>query len=773
MSIGFVPLAPTQLQAAESGYLNAAVTNDTTGAGLDWQVCPNGCGFFTIVPEIPPPPTNPTAPPTPPVTATSVSGWPNGLPILYTAPASPPLSGAVTVQVSAHANQSVLTVSAVAIDTSGTGPALQGTVKSGNLGVAGAQVALYAAGNSGYGSAATLISPPGQSAFASTDENGSFTVAAGYSCPNSGSEMYLIATGGMPAGGSQNPNLAMMTALGPCGTLSGSPVVVNEVTTIGSAWALSPFAANPLTTGLNPYLNIGSSSGNASGLTNAFLAVNNLVSISNGTPQFEAPAGNATVPYAEINTLADILNACVNSSGGQANDGSVCGMLFTYANPYRNFQTQVLYSGVPTDTLQAAFEIAQNQAFNGKGPSNVVAGIDGANLYALASLASPFQPMLSSVPDDFSLSLNFTGGGGVSEQSGANYLAVDASGDLWISNGGANSISEWNSAGAAMASSPGYTTTTLKYPGPVAIDATGNAWICAQDGLTELNFVGQEMPNSPFLGGGLGTGGCSNLAMDGSGNIWVTTARNIAKFDKFGNPLSPGTGYTITTSPTDSTTVSLASPLAIDDSGNIWVGVSTPIYAGLLSLAELNNASAQANYLSPVPIAGEPSNFVNSDGYLSANQIAIDGSGNVWGPATQASCAPGNLFKIPPYAGVGTTDTAGSAPGTIPAEDPFRCSAGAAVDGAGAVWTASAGGPADPLVTPPNLGGFLPSLPSDTYSYVSPSLVNLPQSVAVDPSGNVWVLLKNDTITEFIGVAKPAVTPTSLAVKEKKLGAKP
>src|SRR6202034_2484937 len=125
------------------------------------------------------------------------------------------------------------------------------------------------------------------------------------------------------------------------------------------AWAVAPFAANPLTTGKTSYLNIGTSSGNAAGLANAFAAVNNLVNLATGQPQFRVPAGNAAVPYAEINTLADIVNACAPTAGGIAGDGSACGSLFMDANPYRNV-TGTQYSGVPSDTLQAAIEIAQN-----------------------------------------------------------------------------------------------------------------------------------------------------------------------------------------------------------------------------------------------------------------------------------------------------------------------------------------------------------------------------------------------------------------------------
>jgi hypothetical protein len=773
VTIGFVPSPPTQLQAAVSGYLNAAVQGDSTNAGIDWQVCASGCGFFTVTPQIPPPPQMPNFPPTPAVTATTVLGWPNAVPILYTAPANPPPGGSITIEAAAHANNSVLVVAATTITSSNGGPALQGSVQAGGLPVSGSQVALYSAGTTGYGSAATLVSPPGQSPFAITDAKGNFTIPAGYGCPQSTSQMYLVATGGKPGTFAQNSAFAEMTALGSCGELNSSPVVINEVTTVGAAWALAPFAANPLTTGLNSYLNIGSSSSNVTGLANAFSAVNNLVNISNGQAQFAVPAGNAEVPYAEINTLADILNACTVSSGGQAEDGTVCGNLLTYANPYRNFETQTLYSGIPTDTLQAAFEIAQNPDFSGAGPSNVSAAIDGASLFSLIMTGAPFQPTLGTLPFDYSISLNFTGGGGLTNQSGTNSLGLDASGNLWITNAATNSVTEWSNLGAPVTPQSGFTTSTLASPGPVAVDALGNVWMCGENGLTEINFVGTELPGSPFFGGGLTTAGCLGMAMDGSQDIWTNSSQSLSEFDRFGNPLSPAHGYTIATSPTDHTAVAIASPLATAQTDDIWVGVNAPVYGGLLSLADLVGASALPNYLSPNPLTGSPSNFVDTDGYPTETQIAIDGSGNVWGAATQTTCVPGSLFRLSSYKGIGTTDTASLVPSSIGGVDPFRCSAGVAVDGAGVVWTGNAGGPADPLATPPNIGGYNPALSADTFGYASSSLANGTVSVAVDGSGNVWVLLQGNSVTEFIGVATPAVTPLSLAVKNKKLGAKP
>ncbi len=60
----------------------------------------------------------------------------------------------------------------------------------------------------------------------------------------SATQVYLVAKGGNPglSGTVNNSSLAMMTALGSCGSIvAGAAVVINEVTTVASVAALSAF----------------------------------------------------------------------------------------------------------------------------------------------------------------------------------------------------------------------------------------------------------------------------------------------------------------------------------------------------------------------------------------------------------------------------------------------------------------------------------------------------------------------------------------------------
>jgi hypothetical protein len=183
------------------------------------------------------------------------------------------------------------------------GPMLQGKIFGGQQPVTGSKIQLYAAGSGGYGTPAV----PLIASTVTSGSDGSFSITGTYTC-SPGQLVYLAATGGN-SGFSNNPNLAMIAALGPCSGLSASTfITINEVTTVASVWALSPFM-----TGL---ANIAAPPSNTVGLTNAFADVNTLVDTSTGFIPGPTLPGGASVPTSEINTLADILAACINSAGG-------------------------------------------------------------------------------------------------------------------------------------------------------------------------------------------------------------------------------------------------------------------------------------------------------------------------------------------------------------------------------------------------------------------------------------------------------------------------
>lgn len=254
--------------------------------------------------------------------------------------------------------------------------ALRGNVHGGQQPVSGAAIQLYAVGSNGDGSqSAPLLT---HAVF--SDGLGNFTITGDYTCPSSGTMVYLLATGGNPglASGTNNSGISMIAALGNCGLLQASTfITVNELTTEGAVAALAPFMTS--STG------IGSATIDAPALTSAFSLASEYVNVAAGTaPGLNLPNGS-NVPVAELNTVADILASCINSSGGIAGDGSPCGNLFALTTP--------LGGTAPTDTVMAALDLAQNPTAN------------TTELFGLVAAETPFQPTLSTPPQDFSIQL--------------------------------------------------------------------------------------------------------------------------------------------------------------------------------------------------------------------------------------------------------------------------------------------------------------------------------------------------------------------------------
>ena len=129
-----------------------------------------------------------------------------------------------------------------------TPASVNGRVMGGQQPITGASIYLYAAGASGYGSAAAslLTSSTGNQDgsgnwYVKTDSSGKFAITGNWSCPSSPSPSYLyvLGVGGNPGGGS-NLNNALLAALGPCNQVNSSTyVVLNELT----GWALDRHVA--------------------------------------------------------------------------------------------------------------------------------------------------------------------------------------------------------------------------------------------------------------------------------------------------------------------------------------------------------------------------------------------------------------------------------------------------------------------------------------------------------------------------------------------------
>jgi len=284
-----------------------------------------------------------------------------------------------------------------------TGSKLRGQVKSGRQPsiqqpntqqptvqqpISGATIQLYQVGTGGDGSSATPLGSP-----TTTNSTGGFTLTGDYTCPGSNPLVYLLATGGNPglASGTNNTAINLIAALGPCSSLSPTTAInLNEVTTVAAVAALSPYITSATCTTAPTC--IGSGTSDASGLTAAFTLASQFANTATGTsPGTSVPAGDA-VPSTLINSLADIVSACVNTTGGIAGDGSNCGTLFTDATPSGG--------AAPADVATALFNILNNPT------SNLT------SLFGLLPSTPPFGPFLNAAPSTTAISLISTPTGG-------------------------------------------------------------------------------------------------------------------------------------------------------------------------------------------------------------------------------------------------------------------------------------------------------------------------------------------------------------------------
>ena len=259
-------------------------------------------------------------------------------------------------------------------------PTLAGLVKGGQQPISNATIQLYAASTTANADPATplLIIP------AHTSPSGSFSITGTYTCPDPSSLVYLVATGGNPglAAGSTNPAIALMTALGPCNALTSTTfIAVDEVTTVATVAALTPY--------MNSYAALGTSSFNLQQLASAFTTVTLIINTASGTIPGPAMPAGYLAPTQNINTLANILAACVNSNGGVPGDSSACSRLFAATTQPGPNPAQL-----PTDTVAALLQILRNPA-----SSNLPA------LFTLATPGGPFQPTLASVPSTFAITI--------------------------------------------------------------------------------------------------------------------------------------------------------------------------------------------------------------------------------------------------------------------------------------------------------------------------------------------------------------------------------
>ena len=596
------------------------------------------------------------------------------------------------------------------------GLTIRGNVHGGQQPIKQARIYLLAAGTSGYGSASTSLLTSGTDGsdsignYVLSDTNGSFSVGGDYACtPNT--QVYLYALGGDPGSGI-NSAAGLLAALGNCPSsgnfASAVPFVsINEVSTIAAAYAFSAFATDAT--------HVGSSGTPAAliGITNAFANTTNLADTATGSALATTPAGNGTVPQAEINSLANILAACVNSTGPGS---ATCFTLFSNAMSAGSSGT------IATDTATAAINIAHNPT------ANVAA------LYGIIPSTPPFAATFAQ-PNDFSVSISFHGGGIAASQ----HIAIDAQGNIWATNS-QYTVTEYNSLGAPLSPSTGFANVMLNNPGAIAIDNSGNIWVTnsGPNPLIELDSTGSleagaVLPSNTSLP--------TSLAIDTTGNLWATSndgQNSLLKFDHNGNYL---TTYL-------NNITGASGSLAIDPAGNIWLSNPSDIN---LTISEFAPTGALA-----------PGSPFNNVAYQPVG-LAFDSSSSLWAMGSDTFLGGVNAagFNDSPF-----PFTIGSSIGY-----PSSTAVATVLDGSDNLWsvvsaTIPPASTASYLAVPVNTSGVPPSFSGYTLNAQQVT------DVALDSSGNLWAD-GYDHLVELVGVAAPVTTPLVTALTSSTLATRP
>lgn len=457
---------------------------------------------------------------------------------------------------------------------------IEGRVQTGGGAVAGSTVTLFAA------SAAA----PAQLAQARTDADGNFVVG-GDQAPDGTPSFYLVASGGTPAvnkAGGDNPALDLLAVLG---NNPPARVVVNELTTVASAFTNARFIKGEAI------------SGNPLGLRIAAGNVPNLVDPATGgwgKVLLDPLNSTQTTTLATVDTLGSLITAfaTVGNDAWRA----------------RFLKAATPTGGVaPTNTLEAMAGIAREPWAD---PKNLFALFDEAYPQPKdgARRSAPFVPYLAYVPDDFSLTLAFAGGGMYANGR----FMFDADGNLWSGqnwmpgsqSGAVNSIGggvlKMTSNGTPL-SPPitGFTGMGIDGIGWGTAVTRDRVWVTSFNGkLLVMDFDGkpvateQDLPFKEKFLGLMGIGVAAN------GDVWIADGSDNQLLFFPGGRLQDGKIVKV---------AGLKSPfdLVIDPQNRVWV------------------SNSQSDLVFRFP-ANDPTKVETFRAGISVRALAMDSKANVW-----------------------------------------------------------------------------------------------------------------------------------------------
>jgi len=692
--------------------------------------------------------------------------------------------------------------------------ALSGKVHGGPNPVANATVTLYATttvtpaissdgtstNNYGYGVAGQVLGST------TTDSNGNFTLTGvASSCP-AGQQAYIVSAGGNTGTNSPNSAALLMAALGPCSGISDSTVVIiNEPTTIAAAYALSGFmtvsgttvnisapannnaATGACTTDSTTHATTGCA---AAGLAHAFLNAANLVNTTTGVAYSAPPSNsNGVVPQLLIYTLANTVEACVNSSGASS---TACTTLMTNTTP-----TQIASPTAPTDTLSALLDLAlyPSEATGcptapttpcapgtGSGAPTANATVGGTvpsaattNLYNIANSNAYYTPALTTVPLDFTIAIAYTAvantnWGQASDINDNHYVYANITPKTVFS------LSSNGAAGWTTAINTNGGCGSFSIRCSVSADTLGNLWVVDSSGLTQLTtagVLGTTYTTVDTLESG---------SVDLGNNVWLAaqtigTANGTQTAPSGIEELVRGASAIVDVNVNGAPEPYALKQPVFDSAGNLWAesdntggsgGVGAILMisdSGSLTSPSFNTAGSGN---------GNPVNFVGGTP-TPGNDPLIDPSGNLW------YSAQNEMMQVPSFGGEanGAQNYIGPPVAMYGPIYEAGVERNAAMDGDGKIIIdATSTGSGYLSVFYPNApwdgnGGTTKTAGADVYlnpCYIAPSttvcqlqtggestIVNNPRSTTVDATGAIWADFQSSSfVLQILGPGAPA-----------------
>ncbi|MGH7971860.1 MAG: hypothetical protein ACREIC_24365, partial [Limisphaerales bacterium] len=406
-------------------------------------------------------------------------------------------------------------------------------------------------------------------------------------------------------------------------TGNGSSAVVN----ISAPANNNAATAACTTSGTSP--NIITTGCAASGLAHAFLNAANLVNSTTGVAYAASPSNStAVVPQMLINTLANSVEACVNSSGSSS---TACTTLMTNTTP-----TQLTSPTAPTNTLQALLDLAlyPSEATNTSTPAGPPVGntagsaIPSAATTALFDVANSnayYAPALTAAPLDFTIAIAYP-------ESGAMWgSSADIKDNIYVyDNMTPVTVFSLSSSGASNWSTPISTSAGCGSFGircSVSADALGNLWVVDKSGVTQVSTTGvlgttYVPPTTTALESG---------SVDLGNNVWLAVQTVGSQTGASGlEELQQGASAIIDVNVNGAPFPVACKQPAFDSAGNMWVeSDNTAGQVGAILILSDTQSLTSPSFASPGGGSGNPVYYPYGTA-TPGNGVMIDPSGNFW-----------------------------------------------------------------------------------------------------------------------------------------------